>query len=359
MGKSDLTLIECNSSLEVIHAHLLRAAHQHDPGDWVIAYPAWVAERLVRPAMWTKVLAVSDTRPEYGNVCHKIRENLRRLEQDISFTSYRRIDLLVSDLSWLMNNVLVARLSRLCSRHGIAFSASILEEGSVLYSGSRLGLRRSLRSWAKYLFLRVNGFPALLITPRNVDYFHPLCQKIFCLHPQFLVPPSRVSMERIDTQLLESVYDGQLVTLQLNSPSCLYLSQPLYKLVGVKRQLSVVRSFKRRLEQEGFSHFFYKPHHADLSSWCALLETECGFKALGFREMVPVEFLAARCNADIILSHSTSALLNLRAYGYQGRVISYGLQELDGSFREQSQFEDYCRALRQVGNVELLDADLI
>lgn len=357
MQPRSLTIIQCNASLEVIHSHLVRAAHLDEGTDWAISYPAWVSERVIRTDFWTFVLPGCDTRPEYGEVVDRIQQTLSNLRKTIRFAMYSRIHLVVSDLSWLMNNVLLTTLSRFCRRHKIEFALSLLDEGSVLYTGARFGLRRSLRSAAKYMYLRLHGLPASLILPGNVDYFNPLCGRIYCLHSQLLKVPGTVAVEEIRTELLESVYGDVIPALPCPPRSCLYLSQPLYKLVGADRQLAVVRSCIARLSAEGIKSFYYKPHHADLPFWCELIEKECGLRQLEFRESVPIELLASRCTADVVVSHSTSALLNLRRYGYKGRVLAYGLPQLRGSFREQSQYDSFLHMLNRMDGVEMIDAD--
>ena len=356
-SSSTVTIFQCNAPLEVIHAHLVRAQHADEPGDWFLAYPEWVSPLGVRADMWREAISVQDSRPEYGAIASRIRTNLARLQSRIPFERYSRIDLVVSDLFWLMNNVLAGEVARLCEQRGIDFGLSILDEGSVLYTGSRLGVRRTLRCWAKFAYLKLHGFAGFWLHPKNVDYLHPLCKRVFCLHPKLLSPPSRILIEEIDPRLLERVYGERLVSVSLPPKSCLYLFQPLYKLVGVQRQLQIVHGFLGYLRQRGIRHFYYKPHHADLPHWCGLLEGECGLKPLELREMVPIEFLSARCNADVILSHSTSALLNLHAYGFRGEVIAYGLDKLRQSFPEASQFEDYTRALKALGGIELVAAE--
>ncbi len=358
MQPRSLTLIQCNASLEVIHSHLVRAAHFDDEqSDWAISYPEWVSARAVKSELWTFVLPSCDTRPEYGEVVRRLRQSLANLKREIPLEKYSRIRLVVSDLSWLMNNVLVTMLSQLCRRLGIDFGLSLLDEGSVMYTGVRFGLRRSLRSVAKYLYLRAHRLPATLILPGNVDYFHRLCDRVYCLHPQLLTVPERVALEEIRTDLLESVYGDVIPALSCPPRSCLYLSQPLYKLVGKDRQLAVVRSFVARFSSEGIKAFCYKPHHADLPFWCQLLEKECGLRPLDFRETVPIELLASRCTAEVVVSHSTSALLNLRRYGYGGRVVAYGLPQLRGSFLEQYQYDSFLQMLRRLDEVEMIGAE--
>ncbi len=348
-------IFHCNAPLEVIHSHLVRAQHAGDSGASFLTYPEWVSPLAVRHDMWTRAIPTMDTRPEYGGVYRRIRGNLAKLESLIPFASFGRVELVVSDLFWLMNNVVVAELARRCRLRRLEFGLSILDEGSVLYTGTQLGIRRTLRCWAKYAYLRLHGFPSLLLHPGNIDFLHPLCERVFCLHPELLDPPPRVRVEKIDASRVAHVYGNHLSVISLPSRSCLYLSQPLYKLVGIDRQLSVVQAMKQDLLEQGMLHFFYKPHHADLPSWLDCLERESGWMPLEMREMVPVELFAARCNADTIVSHSTSALLNLHAYGFRGRVIAYGLRQLRRSFPEEAQFTSYYRALKRLGTIEVVD----
>ena len=352
-GRRSLTFIQCNATLEVLHAHLIRSKHLDDGRDWILSYPEWVSSLLVLPELWTNMISGVDTRPEYGDVSKRLRGHLSDVCSQVAFTAYAEIELVISDLSWLMNNVLLGYLSGLCSRLGIDFRLSLLDEGAVLYSGTRLGLRRTVRSIAKYVFLKLNRFPAVLVHPRNADYLHRLCTRIYCLHPQLLQVPSRVTKERIHAELLTKVYANRIPPLDLPPQSCLYLSQPLYRLVGIDRQLAVVRCLREALLAQGIERCFYKPHHADRKEWCELLEAECGMAPISLREAIPVEMLVPRCNAELIVSHICSALLNLKTYGYKGRVIAYGLEELSSAFPERSQLEDYTAALQRIGDIEI------
>jgi len=350
-----LTLIQCNASLEVIHAHLVRAAHGKESGAWVLAFPEWVSRLAVHEEMWTKALALPDTRPEYGDAAAKIRRNLATLTAAIPLTSYSQIELVVSDLFWLANNVLAANLARFCEKRRISFRLALMDEGAVLYSGTRLGVRRTLKSLAKYAYLKLHRFPALLIHPGNADYLHSLCRKVYCLHPNLLQLPPQLEMERIDPVWMSSVYDSQRIPFSLATGSCLYLSQPLYKAVGMDRQAAVVREAKAYLREQGIVNFSYKAHHADLPAWLERLENECGFQPLSLREQLPVELLAPMCQAEVVLGHCTSALLNLRLYGYEGRIISFGLHKLRAAFPDASQLGDYLHAVNTLGHVELVD----
>lgn len=349
---SKLILFQCGASLEVLHAHLVRAPYQGEASDWVIAFPEWVSPLVLRQEMWTKALAVADTRPEYGHAAANIRKNLEILTNEITLNSYRQIELVVSDLFWLMNNVFVAWMADFCASENIHFRLSLMDEGAVLYTGTHLGMRRTLKSLAKFLYLKFHGFPALWIHPGNADYMNSLCTKVYCLHPNLLDLPRDVEMERIEPRTMAEIYGSNQAEIRLPAGSCLYLSQPLYKYVGADRQVAVVQESKVYLQKQGINHFYYKAHHADLPDWTALLERALGFQPISFQGQVPVEFLARACDADVILSHCTSALLNLRAYGYPGRIICFGLEKLRIS--EKSQHKEFLKAARELGHVEVV-----
>jgi hypothetical protein len=350
---SKLTLFQCGASLEVLHAHLVRAAHDGEAGDWVIAFPEWVPPLVLRQEMWTKQLAVADARPEYGHAADKIRKNLETLANEISLASYRQIELVVSDLFWLMNNVIVAWMVRFCACRKIQFRLSLMDEGAVLYTGTRLGMRRTLKSLAKFVYLKLHRFSALWIRPGNADYLNPLCTKVYCLHPNLLDLPRHVEVERIDSAWMAVVYGSNQAKIPLPPGSCLYLSQPLYKSIDMERQLEVVQESRSYLQKQGIIHFYYKAHHADVPEWLGRLESECRFQPLALQDRIPVELVARTCGADIVLGHSTSALLNLRVYGYRGRIISFGLQKLRAA-SEESQYHYYLSALKKLGQVELV-----
>src|SRR5690348_16712039 len=104
-GKS-LTFIQCNATLEVLHAHLVRSKHRDDGRDWVLSYPEWVSALLILPELWTTVISGVDTRPEYGAVSKRLRRHLSDVCSKVELSAYREIELIISDLSWLMNNIL-------------------------------------------------------------------------------------------------------------------------------------------------------------------------------------------------------------------------------------------------------------
>ena len=350
---SKLTLFQCGASLEVLHAHLVRAAYQGEAGDWVITFPEWVSRLVLRQEMWTKALAVTDTRPEYGHAASKVRKNLETLANEISLASYRQIELVVSDLFWLMNNVFVAWMVHFCRSRNIHFRLSLIDEGAVLYTGTHLGMRRTLKSLAKFAYLKLHRFPALWIHSGNADYLNALCTKVYCLHPNLLDLPQHVEMERIDPGWMAAVYGSNQAEIQLPVRSCLYLSQPLYKSIDMARQLGVVQESRSYLQKQGMIHFYYKAHHADLPEWLGRLEKDCSFQPLALQDRIPIELVARTCGADVVLGHSTSALLNLRAYGYRGRIISFGLQKLRAA-SETSQYQHYLSAVKKLGQVELV-----
>ena len=314
-----------------------------------------VDPRLILPAMWKEVVLLGTSRRDVDGAPGRISANLDLIDATIDFDRYDSVHLLISDTFWLMNNAALAALSRKCRRAGRKFWFSILDEGAVLYTSAELNLKRSLRALARSVYLRSHGLPTALIGQRNANYRHPLCRTAYCLHPELLVPAAPVTFSRIFPDEIEEIYGDIFGKATLPPSSAVYVSQPLYGRIGMKRQAEIVKRSCEELRAQGASNFYYKLHHFDTPQWKIALQDVCGLEPLPCISTFPIEVWARECNAAVIFGHFSSALLNLKSYGFKGRVVASGLEQVREAFHESAQFEAYKSALIRMGDIEMIE----
>jgi hypothetical protein len=351
-----VTIFLCSSPLQLVHAHLVRHDLPSSPyDDYFLFYEGAVSKLLIMEKMWSATTKLVTSKRALGSSQRNISSNLEAIFAAVHWGLYSSVHLIISDLYWLMNNVAVASLSRRCRKAKKQFSFSILDEGAVVYTGDKLGWKRSLRCLGRSAYLFLNGLETVVVTNSNADYRHPSCQGVYCLHPSLLRVPPEIPKVRIDPRGLEEIYTNGFGELRLLDRSALYLSQPVYQTLGIKRHSELVCASRDMLRLQGVTHFYYKPHHFDSSEWRETVENKLGFLPMPNGHGLPIEVLSRNCNAEIIFGHFSSALLNLHAYGYQGRVIACALKQVSRVFLEKQQFLEYLDVLARLGTVESLD----
>jgi hypothetical protein len=353
--EEQLNIFLCSSPLQIVHSHIVRYCYFQDgSGDCILFCEPPVDERLVRRNVWRTANTLAPTKREYGSAVRNIRHNLQTILREVDFRRYGSVHLLVSDLFWLMNNVTVATLARECKARGVVFSFSILDEGALLYTIGRLSWKRKFRCWGRSLYLAANGLQTVIVGQSNADYRHPLCRAVYCLHPQLIAVRANFPVLPIQPHHLADVYGDDLGRLDLPEGSCLYLSQPLYSRIGIAGQAELVSACREMLAGQGIRNFYYKAHHFDRQDWLEVLESQ-GFHRISTSRSFPVEVWARACNAEVIFSHFSSALLNLRLYGFEGRVAACGLGHVKAAFLELQAFLEYRVALERLRTIEVLD----
>lgn len=345
----------CSSPLQVLHAHLVRKQYLWNAGDCLLFLEPPIDRRLIVPEFWQQVIMLESSRREIGGASGRIERNLNVMRQSIEFARYDSVHLLISDTFWLMNNVALAAFIRQSAKRNKEFWFSILDEGAALYTSAKLDVKRSFRSLARSVYLLAHRLPSVIICEENSDFRHALCRAAYCLHPALLTPTSNVVPSRIEPTGVPAIYAGVFDQPGLPSQSSVYVSQPLYGRIGLHRQFDLVLKACGWLKTQGIKHLFYKSHHFDSEEWRTVLETKCGLQPLPDASGLPIELWARTCNASVIFSHYSSALLNLRAYGFPGRVIAWGLEQVKGAFHESAQFMAYKALLDALGTIEQIE----
>jgi hypothetical protein len=350
-----LHILFCSSPLQFVHAHLVRRSGALGEGEVRLFCEPPISPMLIVPGMWDGVTELASSKRQFGDAIANIRKNLEIFETRIDLMNYDHIHLVISDVFWLMNNVALAALRRKCEKLAIKFSFSILDEGAILYFGARLSWKRTLRCWARSLYLIGNRLDTVFVSDGNADYRNALCERVFCLHPKLIPAPSTVDKVRINPDLLDEIYGDRFGQLPMPPASALYLSQPLYVKLGVDAHMRLVLASRDLLEKQGVRRFFYKAHHFDTPEWTSVLESRCGLEPIPNSGALPIEVWARRCNAEVVFSHFSSALLNLGAYGFMGRVVAAGLNQLMRVFRDTNEYHQYIDAVTRIGGIEMMD----
>jgi len=350
-----LHILLCSSPLQFVHAHLVRHSGVLGEGEVQLFSEPPISPMVMVPRMWDGVTELASSRRQFGNAIANIRRNLEIIEANINLANYDHIHLVISDVFWLMNNVVLATLSRKCEKLGIKFTFSILDEGAVLYFGARLTWKRTLRCWGRSLYLAANRLDTVFVSDANADYRNELCERVFCLHPKLIPAPATVEKVRINPDLLDEIYGDRFGTLAMPPASALYLSQPMYVKLGIDAHMRLVLASREVLEKQGIRRFFYKAHHFDTREWTSALESRCGLEPISNSGDLPVEVWGRRCSAEVMFSHFSSALLNLGAYGFRGRVMAVGLNHLVRVFRDTNEYHQYVDAVTRIGGIEMMD----
>src|SRR5262249_32249489 len=217
--------------------------------------------------MWKRTAMLASSRREIRGAPARITENLKTINEVLGSNTYDAVHLLMSDTFWLMNNVVLAALSRRSRSVNQMFSFSILDEGAVLYTSAELNLKRSIKSLARSAYLLSHGLPSVLVHNGNSDFRHSLCRAAYCLHPKLLTPTAAVTPSPIDPGHLSDLYGDAFGKLELPSDSSIYISQPLYRRIGLRNQTSLVLQSCELLRKQGIKKFYYKSHHFDTSEW--------------------------------------------------------------------------------------------
>jgi hypothetical protein len=284
----------------------------------------------VDSSLWNEIVALHDSRLVLAGWRQRFAENLAAIRALKRRHAATTATLLVSNLYWLMNNALVAdTVSATVSRNG--FDLALFDQGLVMYCQARLGLPELAeipRSLAKYLLLRANGFPSMLITPWNADLRHPLPRRVYCWHPELLTSSRR--LVPLDHHHVASYAARQLPGAPLMAPdSCLYLSQPIYRFIGRDVFKPFVEGLHDTLVARGYSTLYYKAHHHDDDEWKTYLEDELGFSPLSGYDTIPAEVLAIAMRPPLVAGHSSSALMNIAKWVEDVRVLAFGARAID------------------------------
>lgn len=261
---------------------------------------------------------------------------------DVLFAQNHSIcQLWISDLLWPMNNAAYSALLKTGKLHRVNF----YDEGMVLYWMERMSVLRYVREILKFAILRCKT--GLSFTRPSISPFYGNRNngKVFALHPELLdcsnlAQSLRVDLDainRFDTLIDSNITTHHLSQVDLNTPAALLLSQPYYRLTTHKKFRSLLFNCTNFLRSIGYDELYVKLHPSEDDIVFREFYDPLGYKKTFECVSSPVEAkLHALSKKTALVSFNSSALLNAKAFGYQGRVISYGLDWIADQYRFQS-----------------------
>lgn len=287
---------------------------------------------LIR-SYWDEVIVGDYVRPRVDNIVKNIRQNLKRIEALVKKYQADSVNLHISDLYWIANNIVYAYLKK-CFKN--QFYCSLFDEGCVLYTKQHLPLRERIRSFVKWCIFKFFGIDFQILHSGNFDQNNRHIKAIYCYHSELFHHARRTKAKDLNPQLLAPLLDQitqQGATENLRKGSLLFLSQTYFHHISYKHLRNVLKNLVMYFKKLHIEEFYFKPHHLDDPLWIDILQNEFHFKRYDHDLSVGIEASARYLNFEYIVAFSSSALLNLNKFGYRGTVVSYGINQFN-QFKE-------------------------
>ncbi|GJM07319.1 MAG: hypothetical protein DHS20C10_10530 [marine bacterium B5-7] len=321
--KSELNLFCVHSPLQVVSAHCVSAQYFKEKRR-VLFCEDRAYQRCTSDAYWDDIFFGLMTRSVTHNAAKNIRANLAVIDEILQKYQPRSISLYVSELQWMCNNAIYTYLARYFTPGNLKLS--FIDEGFHLYIDTpdySIELRR--KRFLKYFWMRFHRLPCQLRSTIST-YKKENVHAVYCYHPELLESEKYKNCHicSLSNKVIGDYSTEIGVTEKFgDNDSALFLSQPYYRHIPPRIFKNVLRQMKRNLSDD-VKHIFYKPHPSDSEEWMAFLEQELGFKPLPLSKDVPIELVARYLDFKCVVGISSSALLNLRKFGYTGDIISFG-----------------------------------
>jgi|GEM_PF-2821093 len=291
-----------------------------------------------------KTIRMYDTR---SRIVSEMKENVSLIEKEIKY----QCNLWVSDLLWPMNNLAYATLLS-----GNKISAiNFFDEGLVLYLKYKLSLATYFREAVKACILRAR-YSSYSIPARMPFSGNHLNGRILAIHPELLDGVMGVEKLEIDvnkvhefSRLAGDSINHSKITHAANP--LLFLSQPYHRFSSASEFEKIMSGLMKYLEQSGFTELFIKLHPSESSE-----EFEKHYASFGFSRVMedirsPIEANVLNMpSSSTLLTFNSSALLNVKKFGFPGKLISYGLDWVEKKFPYQRKvFVKQHQLFRHVG----------
>jgi hypothetical protein len=233
----------------------------------------------------------------------------------------------LSELFWPMNNALYAYIRRAKKILGLNF----FDEGMVLYWLEMMGKRRYMRELLKSIFLKffLGNYFVLNKNPFLVPEDNSL---IYAYHPELINSANKFEI-KVDKGHLHKYRELSGISLdkhslgnEIGDKAALFLTGPYYRLSSKHAFDALLTSLVKRLTSLGYSKLYIKLHPTETMDDYKLYYEKHGFKLAFFGEHYPVEVYGDLLgNGLCLVGFNSSALLNLRKFGFRGVLLSFGL----------------------------------
>ena len=270
------------------------------------------------PQNYGKVVVILSTR----NNRKFIKRNFEEINKYISGNTV----LWVSDLFWPMNNFLYSRLLRSENLLQINF----FDEGMVLYWRERVGLVRFIREALKSTVLKVQlgDYSYLSTSPffgaKKLGQTH-------AYHKDLLMHESvkEIGVESKDLEEFRTAIGIENLNIPASDFSggvALFLAGPYYRLSSHSEFSVLLKKLVSYLNECDLYNLVIKLHPTESNQDYLDHYHYHGFKLIDCASSIPVEAYADLMGGiDCIVGFNSSALLNLRKFGFKGKLVSFGL----------------------------------
>jgi hypothetical protein len=240
-----------------------------------------------------------------GKVCRKALRIISAIADD-----YARIELLLSDIDWPLNNALfgLARKERKPSRE---MSICNFPDGMGSLMLTYPDLYQQLRNIVKASLSFFGGSPYYLHGGDRMGL--EVSDKVYSLMPSALPPDIR--RETITIPMIEPTDS------RLNPEGCLFVGQNYERFMSETTYRALCRRAAEFTHGLGYKDLLYKPHHFATSSVEVEIFQQHGFEVV--RDSRPVEEMFMTDQVACVVSYNSSALVHLRMmFGERIRCIS-------------------------------------
>ena len=303
-----------------------------------------------------RIINISDTR---NRDCATIKNNLELMMKSVQSS----LRLWVSDLFWPMNNAVYSALLDKGSLDKVTF----FDEGIVLYWMERLTALRFGRELLKFAILKQRSNMSFTTPSIRPFYGNRRNGEVYALHPELLnhdalIRPIRVDFDAIgqfnkalngDDEVLDFTQWGEGGTVAL------LLNQPYYRISTREKFHSLVTNATSIIRSMGYSDLYVKLHPSDSSSVFSEFYQPLGYQNILESARIPIEATLHAMRPDTALvSFNSSVLLNASAFGFRGKVISYGLDWIADQYLLQRStiLKHQPDLFRRMGVITLLDS---
>ena len=313
-----------HTPLQLLAATNLRLQYKLENS--ILIYEGSVLQSLVIPSLWEVVYEGWQSRTVTHQPGKAIRFNLCLLHDVLERFTPDNVCLYISELQWMCNKAFYAMLRK---KFPNSLKVCFLDEGLHFYiNNKKFSEETKLKTWLKFIWMRLHGLPS---THEYTYQFYKKkrVQSLYAYHPNLFEPELYANAEvfKLDADYL-SKYTNKICTIEhdIGAPKeLLFLSQAYYWDIPESSFKEVVVDMVSYFRAKGVEQFYVKPHHSDTVEWIDYLCSELGFQITKLPQNMPIEIYARQLKYECLVSISSSALLNLKTFGYEGSVLSYGM----------------------------------
>ena len=138
----------------------------------------------------------------------------------------------------------------------------------------------------------------------------------------------------------------------------IFISQPYYNIVGEKKFKKFLQGFINYIDTNKFSTLYIKLHPSEDTTIYNKYYKELGFINFLPKCNLPMEVILQHIpQFYTIISFNSSVLINAQSFGFQGKVISFGLNWINSNIKCNGDFLKNHIRIFKLKNVEIFFKD--